>query len=91
MQAGTSAIMVTETDEMQQSGYENDSYHGDYDDTAYNEPSHGVLTSSSSISPEALHILQTLQTSGFEGSPTDESDAINSLLDQLTSFHYPTS
>ena len=83
MQAGTSAIMVTETDAMQQSGFENDSYHGDYDDTAYDEPSHGVVKSSSSFSPEALHILQTLQTSGFEGSPADESDAIHSLLDQL--------
>ena len=83
MQAGTSAIMVTETDAMQQSSFEDDSYHGDYDDTAYDEPSHGAMKPSSSFSPEALHILQTLQTSGFEGSPADESDAINSLLDQL--------
>ena len=83
MQAGTSAIMVTETDTTQQNDFENDAYHGDYDDATYNEPSHGFLTSSSSISPEALHILQTLQTSGFEGSPADESDAIHSLLDQL--------
>ena len=83
MQAGTSALMVTETDTMQQDDFENGAYHGDYDDANHNEPSHGFLTSSSSISPEALHILQTLQTSGFEGSPADESDAIHSLLDQL--------
>ena len=83
MQTGTSAIMVTETDAMQQSSFEDGSYHGDYDDTAHNEPSHGAMKSSSSFSPEALHILQTLQTSGFEGSPAEESDAIHSLLDQL--------
>ena len=83
MQAGTSAIMVTETDAMQQSSLEDDSYHDDYDDTACDDPSSGFMKPSSSFSPEALHILQTLQTSGFEGTPTEESDAINSLLDQL--------
>ena len=83
MQAGTSSLMVTESDATQQDDFENGAYHSDYDDANHNEPSHGFLTSSSSISPEALHILQTLQTSGFEGSPADESDAIHSLLDQL--------
>ena len=90
MQAGTSSLMVTETDTMQQNDFENDAYHADYDDATHDEPSHGFLTSSSSISPEALHILQTLQTSGFDGSPTDESDAIHSLLDQLPLSNFMT-
>ena len=81
MQAGTSAIMVTETDSMQQS--EDDFYHNDYDDAACDDQQSGFTQPSSSFSPEALHILQTLQTSGFEGTPTEESDAIHSLLDQL--------
>ena len=90
MQAGTSSLMVTETGTMQQDDFENDAYHADYDDATHDEPSHGFLTSSSSISPEALHILQTLQTSGFDGSPTDESDAIHSLLDQLPLSNFMT-
>ena len=90
MQAGTSSLMVTETGTMQQDDFENDAYHADYDDATHDEPAHGFLTSSSSISPEALHILQTLQTSGFDGNPTDESDAIHSLLDQLPLSNFMT-
>ena len=90
MQAGTSSLMVTETDTVQQDDLENDAYHADYDEATHDEQAHGFLTSSSSISPEALHILQTLQTSGFDGHPTDESDAIHSLLDQLPLSNFMT-
>ena len=92
MQAGTSSLMVTETDAMQQQqdDFENDAYHADYDEATHDEQAHGFLTSSSSMSPEALHILQTLQTSGFDGHPTDESDAIHSLLDQLPLSNFMT-
>ena len=83
IQAGTSAVMVTETDAMQQSSLEDDSYHDDYDDAAYDDPPSGFMKPSSSLSSEALHILQALETSGFEGTPAEESDAINSLIDQL--------
>ena len=44
----------------------------------------------SSLSSEALHILQALETSGFEGTPTEESDAINSLIDQLPLSNFMT-
>ena len=92
MQAGTSSLMVTETDtvQQQQDDFENDAYHADYDEATHDEQAHGFLTSSSSMSPEALHILQTLQTSGFDGHPADESDAIHSLLDQLPLSNFMT-
>ena len=75
--------------QQQQDDFEHDAYHADYDE-AHDEQAHGFLTSSSSMSPEALHILQTLQTSGFDGHPTDESDAIHSLLDQLPLSNFMT-
>ena len=91
LQAGTSSLMITETDAMQQQqdDFEHDAYHADYDE-AHDEQAHGFLTSSSSMSPEALHILQTLETSGFDGHPTDASDAIHSLLDQLPLSNFMT-
>ena len=91
IQAGTSSLMITETDAMQQQqdDFEHDAYHADYDE-AHDEQAHGFLTSSSSMSPEALHILQTLETSGFDGHPTDASDAIHSLLDQLPLSNFMT-
>ena len=88
MQAGTSALMVTETDTIQQNDFENDAYHADYDDATYDEPSHGFLTSSSSISPEALHILQTLQTSGLM--EVQQTSPMRSTRFS-TSFHSQTS
>ena len=44
----------------------------------------------SSLSSEALHILQALETSGFEDTPTEKSDAINSLIDQLPLSNFMT-
>ena len=83
LQAGTSALMVTEeADAMLTS---DDQFNDDYDDTTDDQSPSAPPSSepSSSLSSEALHILQALETSGFEGSPTEESDAINSLIDQL--------
>ena len=93
-QAGTSALMVTEeammTDAMQQSGLDDGSYNDDYDDTTDHDPSPGASEPPSSLSSGALHILQALETSGFEGTPTEESDAINSLIDQLPLSNFMT-
>ena len=90
MQAGTSAIMVTEeammTSAMMPQTHDNN-YH---ENTAHDDPSPVFTESSPSLSPEALHILQTLETSGFEGTPTEESDAINSLIDQLPLSNFMT-
>ena len=57
MQAGTSALMVTEealmTDAMQQSSLEDDSYNDDYDDATDGDPSPVFMEPPSSLSPEA--------------------------------------
>ena len=95
LQAGTSALMVTEeammTDPMQQSSLDNnDSYNDDYDDATDDDPPPVFMEPPSSLSSEALHILQAPETSGFEGTPTEESDAINSLIDQLSLFNFMT-
>ena len=94
IQAGTSALMVTEeammTDAMQQSGLDDDSYNDDYDDATDHDPPPSASELPSSLSPEALHILQALETSGFEGTPTEESDAINLLIDQLPLSNFMT-
>ena len=90
LQAGTSALMVTEeADAMLTS---DDQFNDDYDDNT-DDQSPGAPPSSepsSSLSSEALHILQALETSGFEGNPTEESDAINSLIDQLPLSNFMT-
>ena len=90
MQAGTSALMVTEeamvTDATQQSSLDN----GGYDNAADNDPPPIFMEPPSSLSSEALHILQALETSGFEGTPTEEFDAINSLIDQLPLSNFMT-
>ena len=92
MQAGTSALMVTEeammTDAMQQSSLDNDYHYND--GTANDDPPPVFMEPPSSLSSEALHILQALETSGFEGTPTEESDAINSLIDQLPLSNFMT-
>ena len=50
-----------------------------------------VLTAPpSTLSPAALHILQHLETSGFGGTPAEESDAIHSLIDQLPLSNFMT-
>ena len=86
IQAGTSALMFTEeammTESMQQSSLDNDdSYNDDYHDATDDDPSPVFMEPPSSLSSEALHMLQALETSGFEGTPTEGSDAINSLID----------
>ena len=43
-----------------------------------------------SLPPEPLHIMQQLETSGFEGTPREKSDAINSLIDQLPGSNFMT-
>ena len=79
------------TESMQQSSLDNDdSYNDDYDDATDDDPSPGFMEPPSSLSAEALHILQALETSGFEGTTTEESDAINSLIDQLPLSNFMT-
>ena len=72
-----------------------DTHNDDYDYTTevYGDPSSDAPISMeppSSLSAEALHILQSLETSGFEGTPAEESDAINSLIDQLPLSNFMT-
>ena len=43
-----------------------------------------------SLSAEALHIMQELETSGFEGTPREEPDAIHSLIDNLPLSNFMT-
>ena len=68
LQAGTSALMVTEeaimTDATHESSVEyDDSYNDEYDDATDYDPSPGasvLMEPPSSLSSEALHILQAL-------------------------------
>ena len=99
IQAGTSALMITEeamlSEAMQQSSVDNDDfYDGDHDGNGAtdDEPSSvPVLTAlPSSLSPAALHILQHLETSGFDGTPAKEPDAIHSLIDQRPLSNFVT-
>jgi hypothetical protein len=82
--------MVTE-EAMMTSAMLSQMHDSDYYDNAANDESPPIFTEPpSSLSPEALHILQALETSGFEGTPTEESDAINSLIDQLPLSNFMT-
>ena len=84
--------MVTEEAMMTDTLRQNDDDY-DYDYTTEDDPSSGAPTlmePPSSLSSEALHILQSLETSGFEGTPAEESDAINSLIDQLPLSNFMT-
>ena len=82
IQAGTSALMVTEEAMITNDHYNDGAADGNLH-PAFMEPS-------SSLSSEALHMLQALETSGFEGTSTEESDAINSLIDQLPLSNFMT-
>ena len=86
IQVGTSALMITEeamlSEAMHQSSVDNDDSHDN--DAVYqtDDASAPALTAPpSSLSPAALHTLQHLETSGFDGIPAEESDAIHSLID----------
>ena len=93
LQSGTSALMVTE-EAFSTEGVGYDDQYNDYNDDSMDDgqsPGDSIsMDPPSSLSPEALHILQALETSGFEGSPTEESDAINSLIDQLPLSNFMT-
>ena len=88
IQAGTSALITTEeamlSEVMHHSSAGNANSHNNGAVYKTNDASAPALTApTSSLSPAALHILQHLETSGFDGTPAEESDAIHSLIDQL--------
>ena len=92
LQAGTSALMVTE-EAMMTEPSEYDDFNDEYDGAMDDDQSPGTVDGAqppSSLSPDALYILQSLETSGFDGTPTEESDAINSLIDQLPPSNFMT-
>ena len=95
IQAGTSALMITEeamlSEAIHQSSVENDDSHGN--DAAYQTDDASVVALTappSTLSPAALHILQHLETSGFDGTPAEEPDMIHSLIDQLPLSNFMT-
>ena len=95
IQAGTSALMITVeamlSEAMHQSSVDKDNSHDN--DAVYqtDDASAPALTAPpSSLSPAAPHILQHLETSGFDGTPAEESDAIHSLIDQLPLSNFTT-
>ena len=90
MQAGTSALMVTEDAMMTDTMLTQMQNNNDYNNSADDDPPPIFTEPPSSLSTEASHILQALETSGFEGTPTEESDAINSLIDQLPLSNFMT-
>jgi hypothetical protein len=92
LQAGHSALMITEDDGIteQTVQFEDDGDDDDLDDDTPDELQQTQLPATSTISQEALHIIQALETSGFEGSLQDESDAIHSLIDQLPLENFMT-
>ena len=92
IQAGTSALMVTEeammTGAMQQSGLDDDSYNDDYDDATDHDPSPGASEPPSSLSSEALHILQALEILVLR---VLRPKSRMRLIRSSTSFHSPIS
>jgi len=82
LQAGTSSLLLTDD-------YQDDEDTGEYkaDDDEDTQQGAAFVTvappTTKSLSPEALHIMQQLETAGFEGTPREESDAIHSLIDHL--------
>ena len=92
IQTGTSVLIITEeamlSETMHQSSVDNDNSHDN--DAVYqtdDASTPGLTAPPSSLSPAALHILQHLETSGFDGTPAEESDATHSRIVQL---HSPT-
>ena len=80
---------------MQQSSVDDDNFYDDDHDgngATDDQPSSApVLTALSlSLLPAALRILQHLETSGFDGTPAEEPDAIHSLIDQRLLSNFMT-
>jgi hypothetical protein len=76
--------------------YHDDENTGEYeaDDDEYTQQDAAFVTvappTTKSLSPEALHILQQLETAGFEGTPREEPDAIHTLIDHLPLSNFMT-
>ena len=82
LQAGTSSLLLTDD-------YHDDEGTGEYkaDDDDDTQQDGAFVTvappATKSLSPKALHIMQQLETSGFEGTPREETYVIHSLIDHL--------
>ena len=82
LQAGTSSLLLTDD-------YRDDEGAGEYkaDDDDDTQQDAALVTvappATKLLSPEALQIMQKLETSGFEGTPREDSDVIHSLTDHL--------
>ena len=89
LQAGTSSLLLTDD-------YQNDEDTGEYkaDDDEDTQQGAAFVTvappTTKSLSPEALHIMQQLETAGFEGTPREESDRIHTLIDYLPLSNFMT-
>jgi hypothetical protein len=95
LQAATSSLLITyDEDDYRTNDDEGAGEHKTDDDDDDTDQDAALVTvappPTDSLSPEALHIMQQLETSGFEGTPREESDSIHALIDHLPLSNFMT-
>ena len=89
LQAGTSSLLLTDD---YHDGEGTGEYKADVDDDTQQDAALVTVAppATKSLSPEALHIMQQLESSGFEGTPCEEPDEKHSLIDHLPLSNFMT-